>query len=155
MLDRLCRAVDEAADHYGERFKKLIVQDTGQGDVRSVNAGLVNQILNSFSSFVDPEILVVPEPELEDLLSRAPSAFTPAPEAHEMLELIDSRGEYMRRADAEKDPSVIQIIPCGVFAHRKRVLLFQRGLYTRVPRVSLARILVNSQVVAYELVDEI
>ena len=135
MLERLCRAVDEASAHYGERFNKLIVQDTDQGDVRSVNADLVDQILNSFSSFVDPEILVVPELELKDLLSRAPSAFTPTREAHKILDLIDSSGQYMRRADAEEDPSVIQIVPCGVFSHSERVLLFQR--HDRNPKYRL------------------
>ncbi len=135
MLEKLCDAVDDATDHYGKRFKKILVQHTDQGDVRSVNADLVGQILSSFSSFVNPEILVVPRPELQGLLSRSPSAFTPTREARQILDLIDAKGQYLRRTEAEDDPSVIQIVPCGVLSYGERVLLFQR--HDRSPKYRL------------------
>ena len=126
MLEALSDAVDDAADHYGKRFKSIIVQDTDNGDVRSVNVNLLDQILGCFESFVNPEILVVPKRDLEGLLSDVPCAFAPATDADRIKELIETKGQYRRRSEVEADASFIQIVPCGVILYDGRVFVFQR-----------------------------
>ena len=126
MLETLSGAVTEAVDHYRPRFKKLIVHDTGKGNVRAVNADLLGQILLRFEAFVNPEVLVVPKRDLEDHLSNAPSAFAPADEAASILATIAEKGTYRRRAGVETDPTFVQVVPCGILLYEQSVFLFQR-----------------------------
>ena len=126
MLETLSNAVGGAVGRYEHLFKKVIVIDTDDGDVRSVNADLLSQILDHFESFVNPEILVVPKNEIEGLLSDAPWAFTPADATDRIMKVIETQGQYRPRRDVEKDKKFIQIIPCGALLHKGRVFLFQR-----------------------------
>ena len=41
-----------------------LLKETDDGDVRSVNANLLNKILDRFEAFVNPEVLVVPRKRL-------------------------------------------------------------------------------------------
>ncbi len=126
MLETLSNAVDGAVDRYGNSFKKVILVDTDDGDVRSANADLLGKILDHFESFVNPEILVVPKDDIEGLLSDAPWAFTPADATDRIIKVIETQGQYRRRRDVEKDKNLIQIVPCGTLLHKGRVFLFQR-----------------------------
>ncbi len=126
MLETLSDAVDEAINLYEKKFSKVIRIDTDSGNVRSVNARLLSQILNHFESFVNPEILVVPKQAMTGLLSSAPFAFTPDDEASRIQEIIETNGQYRRRTEVESDKDFIQIVPCGVLLHEGRVFLFQR-----------------------------
>ena len=126
MLDTLSDAVDKAIKLYENEFNKVIRIDTDIGDVRSVNVGLLSQILDHFESFVNPEILVVPKHAVEGLLSTAPFAFIPDDESDRIQEIIETNGRYRRRTEVESDMDFVQIIPCGVLLHEQRVFLFQR-----------------------------
>lgn len=87
MLETLSDAVGEAIELYGNKFSNVIRIDTEHGDIRSVNARLLSQILNHFESFVNPEILVVPKQAITGLLSTAPCAFTPGSESIRIQEI--------------------------------------------------------------------
>jgi len=126
MLETLSDAVDEAIELHGKKFSNVIRMDTDDGDIRTVNARLLSQILNHFESFVNPEILVVPKQDMEGLLSTAPFAFTPDDESASIQVIIETHGEYRRRTEVESDRDFIQIIPCGVLLYEGRVFLFQR-----------------------------
>ena len=126
MLETLSDAVDEAIDLYENKFSNVIRIDTDHGDIRSVNARLLSQILNHFESFVNPEILVVPKQAMTGLLSTAPFAFTPDDESDMIQEIIETNGQYRRRTEVESDKDFIQIVPCGVLLHQRRVFLFKR-----------------------------
>ena len=126
MLETLSDAVNDAVARYREAFKKIIVKNTDDGNVREVNVDLLGQILDCFESFVNPEILVVPREDMRDLLSSAPSAFSPATETSQLQEIIESKGQYRKRAEVEADTSFLQIVPCGVLVHDGRVFLFKR-----------------------------
>ena len=94
MLETLSNAVGDAFDQYGKKFKNVIVEDTDDGDERSTNVRLVGEILDEFEGFVDPEILVVPRHELENLLADNPSAFVPDADVERMRIIIETHGEY-------------------------------------------------------------
>ena len=126
MLETLSDGVDDTVDRHKNAFKSIIVIDTDDGDVRSVNADLLSQILDRFESFVNPEVLVVPRQDMEDLLSNAPCAFTPDGETDRIRGIIERKGQYRRRTEAESDESCVQIVPCGALLHEGRVFLFQR-----------------------------
>ena len=126
MLETLSEAVVDAVHRYAGAFKNIITIDTDDGDVRSVNANLLKQILDGFETFVNPEILVVPKQAMQDLLSSDPCAFIPRPETVRIQQVIEENGEYRRRTEVESDTDFIQIVPCGVLLHEKRVFLFQR-----------------------------
>ena len=126
MLDTLTEGVSDAIDRYGNAFNNIIVKDTDHGNVRSVNADLLSQILDRFESFVNPEVLVVPRQALETLLSVDPCAFIPNAATEQIWKIIESKGEYRKRTEVEPDKSFIQIVPCGVLLHEGRVFLFQR-----------------------------
>ena len=126
MLNTLSDGVDDAVSRYGEAFKNIIVKDTDEGDVHSVNADLVSQILNRFESFVNPEVLVVPRQALENLLSVDPCAFIPSDATEQIWKIIETKGHYRRRTEVESDKNFVQIVPCGALLHKGRVFLFQR-----------------------------
>lgn len=126
MLESLSSAVADTLNDYKDSFKNVISIDTDDGDVRSVNAKLLGQILDSFESFVNPEILVVPRKNMQRLLSDAPCAFAPSNRTDEIQEIIRDCGQYRRRKDVESDHSLLQIVPCGVLLYEQRVFLFQR-----------------------------
>lgn len=135
MLEALSGAVVEAVDRYEDEFKNVIVIDTDDGEVRSVNADLLSQILNYFESFVNPEVLVVPKLAINDILSESPYAFLPDGQTVRMQEIIKRKGQYRKRTEVESDTNFIQIVPCGVLLHQGRVFLFQRQ--DRNPKSSL------------------
>lgn len=126
MLETLSVGVADAVDRHQNAFKDIFVIDTDDRDERSVNARLLDGILDCFESFVDPEVLVVPRESMEDLLSNAPCAFTPRDETDRMWRIIEKVGQYRRRTEAESDEDSIQIVPCGALLYEGRVFLFQR-----------------------------
>ena len=126
MLETLSDAVDDAIDLYEDKFNKVIRIDTDSGDVRSVNAGILSQVLNHFESFVNPEILVVPKQAMEGLLSASPYAFAPDAESDRIQEIIGTNGRYKRRTEVESNEDFIQVIPCAVLRYEGGVFLFQR-----------------------------
>ena len=126
MLETLSDAVDEAINLHEKKFSHVIRIDTDYGDIRSVNARLLSQVLNHFESFVNPDILVVPKQATEGLLSTAPFAFTPDDEADRIQEIIETSGQYRRRTEVESNKDFVQIVPCGALLYEGRVFLFQR-----------------------------
>lgn len=126
MLETLSDAVGDAVNEYERRFKRIIVEDTDDGDERSTNIKLLSKILDQFEAFVDPEILVVPRHALKDLLSDNPSAFGTDDAVKRIQSIIESDGEYRKRTEVESDTSFVQIVPCGALLHQGRVFLFQR-----------------------------
>ena len=126
MLATLSEGVDDAVKLYGNAFNNVIVMETDDGDVRSVNANLLSQILDRFESFVNPEVLVVPRNALNNLLSANSCAFTPNPAIEQICKIIETKGQYRRRTEVEPDRNFVQIVPCGVLLHEGQVFLFQR-----------------------------
>ena len=126
MLGTLAGAVHDAVDRYGASFKKVIVKDTNDGNVRSVNVELLNQILDRFESFVNPEILIVPKQAMEDLRFIKHSIFIPSAEMERIQMTIETKGQYRRRTEVESDTNFVQIVPCGVLLYEGRIFLFQR-----------------------------
>ena len=126
MLDTLSEAVGDALDRYKKNFKTIITIGTDNGDVHSVNVNLLDKILDHFEAFVNPEILVVPRQALEALLSESPCAFTPNSATDQIQEIIQTEGQFQRRAEVETNRNFIQIVPCGVLLYEGRVFLFQR-----------------------------
>ena len=96
MLETLSDSVGETFDRHQDAFKKIIVIDTDDSNERSVNANLLSQILDCFESFLNPEILVVPKQDMEDLLSNASCAFTPDSETYRIWKIIEKKGQYRR-----------------------------------------------------------
>ena len=135
MLETLSDAVGNAVDSYEDKFKKIIVIDTNDGDVRAVNTELVGKILSRFEAFVNPEVLVVEKTSMRDILSESPYAFFPNDRIAQMREIIETKGQYRNRREVEPDMGLIQIVACGVLLHEGRVFLFQRR--DRNPKSSL------------------
>ncbi len=135
MLEALSAAVGHAVNRYQDMFKEVVVIDTNDGNVRSVNVDLLSQILDHFESFVNPEILIVPKAAITDVLSEAPYAFTPDDRTTKVQSIIETKGQYRKRAEVELDTSLIQIVSCGVLSHEGRVFLFQR--HDRNPKSNL------------------
>jgi predicted NUDIX family phosphoesterase len=71
---------------------------------------------------LDEEILVVPRA----LLAPPPARGFTTEGAGDYLRRIRAHGTYVRRADAEQEPAMKQIIPYSIVRHGSRLFLFQR-----------------------------
>ena len=127
VLDTITDSVRSAAKDYGAKFRQLLMIDTTRSkSVRDSNIDLASQVIRRFEAFLNPQILVVPRKEIDKLpRSKKGGAFTPH-EARRAINCIRQHGRYMRRADAETNPHVVQVVAAGVLTSEDKVFLFER-----------------------------
>jgi predicted NUDIX family phosphoesterase len=135
VLENISTAVERAVKEYRSRFGGVIEYQTSGRDVRSSNADLAGKILDHLEAFLDPEILVVPRREVEQLaFSKNGGAFD-LREREDLLRCISRYGKFVRRSQAETDPAQVQVIACGLLTRNDEVFLFERK--ERDPKYSL------------------
>jgi predicted NUDIX family phosphoesterase len=126
VLSTITNSVSIAQRQYKKYFKELVRIDTStSGSVRESNTILATRISDELEKFLNPKILVVPRMEIEKLPLKRGGAYSDAA-TKAVLNTINKHGRYMHRADAERDPRVVQIIAAGVLTADDRVFLFQR-----------------------------
>lgn len=135
VLDSLCEAVDESTELYSDRFRRVFSHKTDDHrGVRESNIDVLRCILDEFEEFVDPEIMVVEKASILPLLEQSTSDFTEAGRKR-VVALLEDNLKFVRRADAESDPDLVQIVSCGVLVYQRCPFLFER--HEKNPKSSL------------------
>jgi predicted NUDIX family phosphoesterase/thymidylate kinase len=125
VLRVLSSAVEEAFDRFGPKFEAAFQHENSNQSVQESAVHLADEILDVLANFLNPEVLIVPRTEIDRLpLSNGGafggSAFTDA------MNCITTYGSFMRRAEAEVRPDVVQTVACGLLIHEDKVFVFQR-----------------------------
>ena len=125
VLSNLSQSVTESVTRYHKYFKKVVEHDTTGEDVRASGVRLADQILSSLEQFLNPQVLVVPRPKIDQLLASSAGTFEPD-SFQKALECIKQNAIFVNRDDAEKRDDVVQIVSAGVLVRDNKVFLFQR-----------------------------
>lgn len=125
VLAVLSNSVGNAYEKYKAKFDGIILHDTSGSNVRESNTQLASKILDSLEQFLDPEILVIPKNCLEALPLDHGGSFS-FEAVEQVVKCISSHGSFVHRSEAEKDDSLVQIIPAGILVYREKVFIFQR-----------------------------
>jgi predicted NUDIX family phosphoesterase len=126
VLGAITRSVGSAVERYGSKFPKILSMDTSASrDVRESNAKLADNIVDSLEEFLNPEILVVPRDAIEKLPLDGGGSFNDT-SVEAAVQCIHDHGKFIRRAEAEEDAQLVQIIPAAVLTSKDTVFVFQR-----------------------------
>jgi len=125
VLAAITESVNEAIKRYGAKFGSIINHQTTGHQVRESNVVLTQRVLDCLEDFLNPEILVVPRREIEELPLEGGGAFSKRV-VEKAIKCISYNGRFMPRAEAESDCNYVQIVACGVLRYQDGVFLFQR-----------------------------
>ncbi len=125
VLTAITQSVDLAIARYTPKFSNVVKQETTGKKVRESLVDLGDRILDTFQSFLSPEILVVPRQHMESLSLDHGGGFGEEAVAA-AVKLIESHGRFMSRDEAEGHFDYVQVIPCGLLSYKDQVFLFKR-----------------------------
>jgi predicted NUDIX family phosphoesterase len=127
VLTAITAAVSDSIDRYGSYFRGVLPHSTGAAGVRQSTVALAGELLSCLEAFLNPEILVVPRTQIEQLSLANGGAFDEV-SLRGALKCVTESGFFIHRAEAESDSraDLVQIVSCATLWCDKRVFLFQR-----------------------------
>jgi predicted NUDIX family phosphoesterase len=123
VLEQLNTCVDRALAGWGSRFRRIVELPTA-ADRLEINTKVAEESLDAMDAFLDEELWVIPRTAIHEL--GITPGLTTSPVVLGGLHQALANGHALRRSLAESDPSVIQVIPCGVLRYKDQVLLLRR-----------------------------
>lgn len=124
-LRQLKRSIEATRAAHGSRFKAIEHIDTTDMEPRGTAVKITEKALGALMNFVDEEICVVPA----DIVSnQIPSKGLVEDRAtvDTFVDLANSHKRFVRRSQAEGDPTLIQPIPCAIIRWKEQILLLRR-----------------------------
>lgn len=125
-LTSINESVLVAANKYSSMFRFLGIYNTTGSSPRETNIRIASDILDHLERFLNPEIMVVPRSELESIPFQDGGNFDSSGRTA-LTELVRSKAQFVRRAEAEQRNDIVQIIPAAVLVNKGRIFLFQRA----------------------------
>jgi predicted NUDIX family phosphoesterase len=125
-LRQINRSINATKEVHGSRFKAIEHLDTTSAESRETAVKITEKALDVLTNFVDEKICVVPA---EVISSQIPSKGLVEDGAtiDTFVEAVNSHKRFVRRSEAEVDPTLIQPIPCAIIRWKEQILLLRRN----------------------------
>ena len=124
-LTQFKQAADQAKSAYRQDFSRFIEIDTTTQSVIEGVGEITKQVLMALKDLVDEKLLVLPAQELRDRLTL--DSFLKERTVRTVSSVVSRSGVSLGRSVAERDPTYIQIVACGVVVYEHSVVVFRRG----------------------------
>ncbi len=125
-LRQINHSIDATMDTFGSEFRAIERIDTTDMQSRETAVRIAEKTLGVLTNFLDEEICVVPA----DLLSEhipAKGLVEDRAVVDQFVDLVNRHKRFLRRSEAEGDPTLIQPIPCAIIRWKEQILLLRRN----------------------------
>lgn len=126
VLTQLSECVRHVHKLRGESFTKILPIDTTKDDDEAkVTEKVIVNALQSMDEFMDETLWVITRSDFESIGIR-PGLTKETSRVEALRELLRTKAVRMKKAEAEANEQMVQVIPCGVIRHKDQVLLLKR-----------------------------
>lgn len=126
VLTQFNESLNEAYDSLKENFKCILKVDTTNFEPAQSVEEVTRRTLQTLQKFLSENIMVIEREALEEVGLYDGLMVDPI-KISNILEIIERQSKFMERSEAEKNPSLIQPIPCGLIKYQDTVFLLRRS----------------------------
>ena len=125
-LRQLNRSIQATKEAHGSRFKAIEQLDTTGAQPRETAVKITEKALDVLTNFVDEMICVVPAEVISTQIP-AKGLVEDSAIVEAFVDVVNKHKRFVRRSQAEGDPTLIQPIPCAIIRWKKQILLLRRN----------------------------
>lgn len=125
-LKQMARATQKTLEKDGSKFKKIVSINTSATQTRQGVAKITSEALTVLDKFLDESICGIPVGSVENSLPVY--GFVSDPEVvPEFVATVNRDKLFEPRSSAEKNPKLLQPIPCAMLRYQDKILILKRN----------------------------
>jgi predicted NUDIX family phosphoesterase len=125
-LRQISASIEATKAAHGGRFKAIEHIDTTGMQSRETAVKITKKTLDVLTNFLDEEICAIPADVVPDQIPRK-GLVGDRGIVNAFVGLVNTHKRFVRRSQAEGDPTLIQPIPCAIIRWKDQILLLRRN----------------------------